>query len=801
MLNLKKINIWFLNAGKKIVKYRFINIGIFMLLLVASFIGLKYIEIDASQDNWLLEDDPLLIAKDRIEEIFGNHDFGAVYIEVENVFTPQILQKIRELGKELEDEVPYVDDILSLTDFEFTLGNEEGMEIIDLVPDSVPKEKTELEKIKSLALSKESLVNKLISDDSKETWVMIRFKPFPKNWKEKYDVDPNVVAGQKINEIVKQEKYKILNPKTTGLPVITAEKKVFFSTETSRLMALSIIITIFILAIALKSITGVVFPLFTSIGSMIVVFGMQGFLGIGIDPSLLTIPMFLGIAVSISYSIHIYNFFKRELKKTGERKKAVLYAVEESGWPILFTALTTIAALMSFLFVEVKTLRWIGLTTSVIVALTYLFVIILLPSFLSFGNDKAPDQKYIKKGGNIVERLMSRLSEFVMNNTKLIIVTFSLLTCIAVYGFTKLEISFDIRKTYGTKVPYVNRINEVANSKIGSLYSYNLAIEFDENGKAKEPDNLIKFDKIINKIKQLPLTKKTSSILDIIRDMNKVINNNNDDFYKIPESRDMIAQLLLLYENAGGSEVEKWIDYDYRRLRLLVEVSNYNSAEAKQELELIERSARKLFPDAQISLVGSIAQFTTMMDYVSWGQIYSFLVALVVIAVLMVLVFGKLKIGLIAMIPNIMPAIAVGGLMGYMDIPLDLMTVTIMPMLLGLAVDDTIHFINHSQLEFERTGVYNLSVRKTFITIGTALFYTSIVLILNFSAYITSVTNVFINIGILTGVGIAVALLTDYMVTPILIKWVRAFGNEAVIDEKILSEKTRKTELSEACAK
>jgi uncharacterized protein len=193
-------------------------------------------------------------------------------------------------------------------------------------------------------------------------------------------------------------------------------------------------------------------------------------------------------------------------------------------------------------------------------------------------------------------------------------------------------------------------------------------------------------------------------------------------------------------------------------------------------LEDIEARAKDLFPDAHVILIGSISQYTVMQDYVTWGQIQSFLTALVIIAILMTLVFGSIKTGLIGMIPNISPALAVGGIMGFAGIPLDMITVTIMPMLLGLAVDDTIHFINHSQLEFGRTGSYRETTRRVFFTVGTALFLTSLVLILSFSAYLFSVAKVYINLGILVASGILAALLADYFMTPVLLNRFRPFG-------------------------
>jgi predicted RND superfamily exporter protein len=142
------------------------------------------------------------------------------------------------------------------------------------------------------------------------------------------------------------------------------------------------------------------------------------------------------------------------------------------------------------------------------------------------------------------------------------------------------------------------------------------------------------------------------------------------------------------------------------------------------------------------------------------------------------LVFGSFKVGLVGIIPNIAPSIVVGGIMGWLDIPLDMMTATIMPMILGLAVDDTIHFINHGKLEFSRKGNYRDSILKTFKTVGVALVLSTVVIASNFLMYTTSLANQFINLGILAVAGMLSALLADLFITPILFKWCKIFGKE-----------------------
>lgn len=778
MLNLENINARFRNAGEIILKLRWLNIILFLLVFAASIAGLQLIRADVDQDHWFLEGDAQVAVKERFEQIFGNDDFCAVLVEADNVFTPEVLTGIRELGKELEAKVPCADDVLSLADMEYIQGTKEGLEIIDLVPEAIPRSPEGVERIKQMTLAKQSLKNRIVSDDGRQTWVLLRMKPIPKDWGRNNGENPELAVGRIVNEVAGQKKYANLHPKTAGLPVINVEKRNFFAKETPRLFGLSLLVTVLTLAFSLRSLRGVAFPLVAAAGSVIIVFGAQGYLGIAIDPSMIFLPVFLSIALATGYSIHLFNFFRREFLRTGLRRQALVTAIEETGWPLLFCTLTTVAALLSFLLVPLRPIRWVGLSSASLVGVTYLLVIVVLPSLLSFGKNREPHQVYTEKGGRLTERLMDRLGSRALLRPKTTLIVFALIVAACLAGMARFEVSFDVRRTFGLKIPYVNRLNYVGESTVGSMYSYGVALEFDRPGAAKDPDNLRKFEQMVERIKTFPLTKKTTSLLDIVKDMNQTLNAGAPRFYRIPESREMIAQLLLLYENAGGSEAEKWIDYDYQRLRLMVEVTNYNSAEAARELRAIRQLGKELFPDAQVLLIGSLPQYTVMMDYVTWGQVKSFFLALGVISILMTVVFGSLRIGLIAMIPNIAPALAVGGIMGFAGIPLDIMTVTIMPMLLGLAVDDTIHFINHSQLEYRRTGNYRETTRKVFVMVGTAMLFTSLVLILSFSAYLISPAKVFVNMGILVGAGTLAALLADFFVTPVLLYHFRVFGEE-----------------------
>jgi len=775
---LESINRWFRRIGEQILKFRWLFIAILIVVDVIGFWGMTKVKTDKTWDSWFSKDDPINIATDKFEDVFGNNDYVGLLIEAPDVFDPEILSMIRELGHDLLNGVPLATELTSLSDFEYSLGTDDGIIIDNLIPNPIPTDPKEIERIRKLAFSKKNLINRLFTEDSKQTWLIMRLREYPDGFEEKYGEEGAVVVGREVEKIIHSEKYDKYNIKHTGMPMVGYNKLLFFNTEAARVIGLALLVVLAVLVITLRTVRGVVVPLITAFSAIIVTYGSMGHLGISIDNSLITIPIYLGLAVSIGYSIHIFNFFKRQFSETGNRTDSVLYAIEHTGWPLFFTGLTTIGSLLSFNLTKIVSIQWVGNASASIISVVFMFVIIMTPALLSIGKDKPKSKGSLAPKPNGSDKFFHALSEFVLNHKLSISAMFILTIAILGYGATKTRVDFDTFKSFGLKVPYVKEVNDVGNSPIGSLYSYDVVVEFPEEGMAKLPENLKRLEKFESKIKELALTKRTTSILDIIKDMNRTLNSDSEADYRIPNNDEMAAQLLLMYEMSGGNETEKWMDYEYKRLRLMVEINKFQSSEVEHEVAYIKTLAHELFPEAEIMMVGTLIQGAIINNYIARGQVTSFIFALFVIGILMMIVFRSIKSGLIGLIPNMTPVFVIGGIMGFMDIGMDMMTMTIIPLIMGIAVDDTIHFINHCKYEVEVSGSYEAAISRTFKTVGKALLMTTVILVSTFSMYTTSVTNVFVNWGILIGAGLLSALIADYTMTPILLQHFKPFGPE-----------------------
>lgn len=779
-MKIVNINSKFRQLADWIISHRLVVGVLFAIVVTFSLLGAKRIVMKTSFDDYFLSDDPMLLKTNEFKSIFGNDYYVVVLVKNKDIFSKRSLTLIRELSNELKDSLSYAEKVTSLTDLEFAVGTEEGMTIEQIVPEQIPSDTASLAKIKRKAYSKPYLAKKMVSHDGTMTWIMVKLRPFPEDsvWKKTSNIAPDMMTGKETGHIIRKAKYAELYPNAAGMPYLSYEKMVYIKSEMGRLFLIAFIISIVVMLIVTRSLRGVIVPLLTSVLGLLISFGIIGWTGVYIDMTTTMIAVILTFACSIAYNIHLYNFFKTRFVETGKRKDSIKEAVGETGWGVSLSALTTVAAMMTFLSMNIVPMQAIGINTSICLLSVLLTCLFLTPLILSFGKDRKPYSNMSKSFEGYIGERFYRFGGFVVRNHRTIVALSVVITIFCGIGLFFIEPAFDIEKTMGRKITYVKNFLNLCETELGSMYSYDLMITLPQNNDAKKPENLQKLDQLAKIASGYKLTKRHNSITDIVKDMNCTLNGNKQQFYTIPDNAEMVAQLLLLYENAGGTESEYWMDYDYKRLRLQLELNNYNSNEAEKEMNNLQAEARRLFPKAHVSVVGNIPQFTVMQQYVERGQMWSMLLSVLVIGVILVLIFANWKVGLVGMIPNIAPAIIVGGMMGWLDYPLDMMTASLIPMVLGIAVDDTIHFINHSHVAYERCGNYENAINRTFRTEGLAIVMSTLVISATFMGFVFSDATQMRNWGILAVAGMLSALLADLLLTPILIDYLHIFKQE-----------------------
>ena len=793
-MKLEGMHLFFKKIAEFQLKYRWLCLALLAAVTVVGLIGVKSFKVgSADEDEFLTVKESTKKNDARFKELFGSNDSIVLLFESDDVFKPEVLQAIKDIGAELLEKVPYSDSITSITDTDITVGTDEGIEITNPFTDGIPDNPEALKKAKDFILSRKSIVNKLVTQDATETWLVLSLKATPPEevWSKTSTKAPMYVIGEAAIDIVTDPKYHsaAYTIKPAGLPYTETEEKVVMGHETTKSVGLSFLCMIILLIIFTRSLRGTIVPLFATFFGITTVLGIMGFLHISGKSEMMSVPIVLAMALSVGYSIHLVNSFKTSFYELGKRKEAVIASIENTGWPLFFTVVTTVVSVLSFLTTDLKPMRWMGAASAAMVFAVYVYVSVLIPILMSFGKDieagKDSANTHNAKAAR-AQKLDARFERFgrtVIKRRKAIITAFTLITAACIPALFKIDVNMDNFKFMGLRIPYIRRIYEITQSQLGSYFSYNIMLTFDEDDAVKNPDVLKKLDKLSILIGTFRLTKmnngvpKIFSILDIVKEMNQTMHSDDPAFYTIPDDEDLLAQLLFLYEISGG-QTSRWVDEEFRTLRMSIDVASYDANELAANLKTIEQTCAELFPQADCHLIGAAVQFAELNNKIVFGELYSFFTSLVAIAILMMLVFGSVKMGLIGLIPNIFPVLVIGAIMGYLGISLDLMTMAIMPMILGIAVDDTIHFTNHAKYLFEKEKSYDRAIFGTFYSIGKTLAMTTIILSATFLVYLTCNIAAILRLGVLAAVGLMSALAADYLMTPVLIYISKPFGKE-----------------------
>lgn len=801
-----------------ILRYKYLILILLLISIVISYFGLQRISVDSSNEILLPENDPVIIKNDKFKEIFGNNEFIFILIENQNLFSSEVLNYIRELTVDLEKNLPFVDEVTSLTNLDYIESENNTLKVDELIGDKIPTAQEKLRKIRSKVLSKDNYVGNIITKDAGATGIVVTFKEIPKSiyagvskdFSPLAQVDypaEKVLLAEDLNSNSEPKLNKIEDPRkliapvlrvilnrhqqaevkttATGVALLDFEADRLVYQEGSRFGLLALIASVILMYLLFRNIRAVVGPFLVILVAMIVLFGILGWLNLKLSILAVIIPT-LVLVISVSYSIHVINHFQYQFKKTGERIQAVNYAYQESARPIFITALTTALGFVSFVFVPMEPVKVVGIACAVGAFLTYLLVMTIIPIILSLGKNNI---KYSQGSLQIlpvskVERIMEKWAGFVDISKKKTVFLTIILICLLGFFSLQLPVNSDMLQMLGDDLPFVKDANYITD-RLGTLYSYDVFLEFSEENMVKKSQVLKEMTELERMISDLDSTIRVSSITDLIQELNQVMHDNQKAYDKIPDSDNLIAQYLLLYEMSGGEDLEEMVDFSYQKTHISVQINQFRGS-IQKDFEKIASYVEKHFPSGtEVTVVGDIPILFKALQRLMNGQIISIGIALGIITLVMIAVLKSIKLGLLSMIPNLVPVLTITGLMGLLNYPLDLMTILVAPMIIGIAVDDTVHYFIHFQEEYHLSKSYQQSNRETFVKIGKALVSTSIVLILGFAIFGFSRMASMGHMAVLAAAGILSALIADMLITPALILlWEPVLKTENTKEEK-----------------
>ena len=792
----KRIEKWFENLTGLIYENRLKTLAL-MACLVGIFISqIPKITIDTSTEGFLHEDDPTLVSYNAFRDQFGRDEVIIVALKPPDVFDRTFLTQLKALHRELEDSVPYIDDITSLVNARNTRGQGDELIVEDLM-ERWPGTDALMATLKQRVHSNAMYRNLLISEDGRFTTIVIRTHSLSstgqktdvlegfgddieiqtqaektEDAKPAYLTDAeNSEAVVAVKRIIKKYETPDLEIFIAGSPVVTHFLKQAMMKDMRKFMALALVTIAILLFIMFRRISGVLFPLLVVLSTLLSTIGIMAMAGAAIKVPTQILPSFL-MAVCVGASVHVLAIFYHRLRTSPDKKQAITYALGHSGLAIVMTSVTTASGLLSFARAEVAPIADIGIFAGIGVLLSLLYTLVMLPALVALFPIKA---KPIETSGisrsPLSDRLLTWIAGISTTRPYAVLGVSGIIMIASVAGASAIRFSHN-PLIWFPKDNEIRIATEEIDRELRGSMSLEVVIDTGRENGLYDPALLNRIEEASAYAETMTFdglfAGKAWSLTTIIKEIHQALNENRQAYYTIPDKKDLVAQEFLLFENSGSDDLEDFVDSRFSKARLIIKAPFDDAVKYGKFLAMGETYFKKQLPDVDITLTGMMTLLSRTLSNAIMSLAKSYVTALCVITVLMVLLIGRVRIGLLSMIPNLAPILLTLGIMGALSIPMDLFTMMVGSIAIGLAVDDTIHFMHNFRRYYEESGDPVRAVHNTMQTTGRAMLVTSIVLSIGFFIFTFASMNNLFNFGILTAFTITMALLSDYFIAPAL---------------------------------
>jgi len=797
----QRIEANFETLGRQIVRRRWWVLVLLPLFALTLSSQAPTIGLDTSADVFLHEDDPAKVLYDEFRDQFGRGEFLIAAIRTPDALAPDFMLKLRDFHQALEDEVPHLEEVHSLINARVTRGMEDELIVEDLLEDW-PENPDAWADLRAYVLANPLYANLLISEDARIATVSIETSAYSSEGidvdllstaeDEEEDVaflsgaenDEAVFATRLISERFHGEGFEII---LSGQPAVQTEIATSMQRDMARFVGIMVLIIAGLLFLLFRRLSGVVLPLVVVAPAVSGTIGAMAIAGEKLSAPTQILPSLL-LSVGIAAAVHILTIFFQRLDAGESREDAIAHALGHAGLPVCMASLTTAGGLLSFVTAEIAPVSVIGFFAPVGIGLALIYCLLLLPALLAVlplrarqgGQDADSEEMKL----DAIGRALVSIGDFSIRNARASVLVLLLIVGFSLVGASQLRFGHDILGWFDESHPIRIATHLFDSEMQGSMVLELTADTGQENG-IQAPEVLNAIDALQGELldaapsAEIPVGK-AMSIVDVVKEINQALNGNQAEHYRIPQDRQLIAQELLLFENSGSDDLEVLVDSQFRMARISLSVPYVDPILYVPYLEdLMDRFKERLGPGVDIGVTGFIPVVATTIESLIRSMTNSYILALLIITPLMMLLIGSFRIGLVSMLPNLSPIIITLGIMGWTGIVLDAFTLMIGGIAIGLAVDDTIHYMHNFRRGYLRTGDVREASKETLVTTGRALLVTSIVLSTGFFIFTFSELNNLYYFGLLTSITIANAFLIDIFVSPALMALIhRNAGDE-----------------------
>ena len=723
--------------------------------------SLKHLEFEGSYRIWFGKESQILKNYDNFRAVFGNDDAVTImFTDKDGIFTPKALETIENITQKLW-ATHYIARVDSITNYQYVHADPEYPDDVlveDLIDDPSSYTKEQLADKKAVALKEDLIVGKLISKDAKTTMIVGRMTP-------KAGDDPAVSFKLRnaVLEIIKPEEekngYKFF---LGGGPIINTSFIEVAQHDGGTFTPAVIVVAMLLLLLIFRKFSSMFASIIVVIFTFLIVLSIQVLLGFKLNNFTANVPVFV-VAIGIADAMHLLWIYTMARKKGMDNYEAIHYSVKKNFLAILLTSVTTAIGFASLGISAVVPIQTLGIATASAAVLAFILTILFVPAFLAILNPKIKADTNIQEANN--HPVAVWYTHFLAKNAKVILLVSTLIFVGLGLGIFKANVDSNTVKYFKEDFPFRVAVKEMQDKLTGPM-SYEVVVNSKTKDGIKDPKFLHTVDKFYSELyAKFPDVRHISSLMDVVKTFNKVMNKSKT----IPDNKDLIAQYLLLYSLSlpQGMEINDKMDIDEQLLRVSVSVNLVETSKDLEQIEWIENWWKQTPYSAVVN--GQTVMFAHMQHDVTATLINSITLAVISISLVMLLIFRNWRMLPLFIVPNVLPIALVVGVMGWLHIDIDMGVAIAGAIIIGVAVDDTIHFMV-KYIEARKRGDNLEDAMKYVLSYaGSAIIFTTIVLSIAFLVFIFSSFNPNYHFGIVTASALVIAVIVDLVALPALL--------------------------------
>ncbi|WP_316348786.1 MMPL family transporter [Desulfuromonas acetoxidans] len=734
--------------------------GLYLLVLIflTGIFGYYYATLpsETSVESLIVEDDPDLRFYEQYKEQFGEDQFLVVAFSADDIFDSSILSYLDEQTVRLES-LPEVDDVVSLSNVERFVGSDYDF-MVEPLYNVLPANPSQENQVREQALDSSLIGGRLVNSTSTATLLLIR--PIRSDDPR---FDERLVDKVEALFASSASPYQGFAWHVAGWINTDVNMSRFMNRDMLVFMPMTFVLLVILVAFALRNVWAIVLSI-ANVGVCLVwALAFLNLIGGAMSPITSILPPLI-MALAVSDSIHVFTVFLKQNRHDAAVTDTIRRTLVHLAVPCFLTSFTTAIGFASLAVSQVPPIRHFGLAAAGGMMAEFLLTMTLIPVGICFLRHKTGLKGPAKEKKVVLRRSLKRLSSQLVAHHSVVVWSSVVLIVLSIWAALSIEVETNLL-SYFKANSAVSQASRFVDQQLGGVETIEISLMTPDADQLLEPQTLAIVEGIEQYLERQPIVSQVSSANDFFREMNKAFHNDDPRFFSLPQSRAMAAQYLLLYD---GDELERFMDGERRWTRVSARITEHRSSVVAEYLHHLNVYLQQVAePEGlTVRITGKTLMVNKLIHLIVNSQVQSLALALVLILLTTVFIFRSIRLGVIALIPNLIPILLNFAVMGVLGIPLNSATAIIAAVAIGIAVDDTIHFICNYQHLRQSGGTVAAAVEQTLVDKGHPIIITSLIMagafaILLFASFVPT-----IQFGFLCSLIMLFAVVADLIVLP-----------------------------------